>query len=244
MVSNSKKISVPFQDLPPVNENNQYQFRYRVISEDNSKQSDWSGIYVVDNVPVEKVFGSVQFISSTGFPTVASLSWGDENDRPEYDVFVRFTYTTSQRGIANVGTSDLYFATKPNIKVGDTVIVTGGTSAYNTTGARVSSLTYNGTYYVVSYPNPLATPTAAVAGNTSIKLTTPSFFYHGTSPIHTYQLVTETAPMTPANLAGYLTDSNQYGKPSEIEAIVQISSQKKQINSLLNIFQSGVRVVV
>lgn len=257
MINNSKKVSVPFQDLPPVNNNNQYQFRYKIISDDNSKQSDWSSIYTVDNVPVTTVYGSIQSISSAGSPTIATISWGDENARPSYDVFVKFTYSTSYSQVAAANTSTLYFATKPNIKVGDKISVSGAGTNYDVTNANVTSISYTTTpiggsyYFIVSYQNTNAIAIVARASLTTGKLFS-SFFYHGTSPIHTYQIVTETAiktstelvALSPSALATYLSNSDIYGKPSAMDTIIQISSQKKSLNANLQIFTTTSSVTI
>ena len=60
--------------------------RYRITSDIGDRKSHWSPIYRVPANPVTPVAGDVSF--STGGITVV---WGDEADRPAYDIFVRFS---------------------------------------------------------------------------------------------------------------------------------------------------------
>ena len=84
--ANIKKTRILKSELPPINsETLKYNTRYRVISEDKNRTSHWSPIYNSDGVDLVVTSGAV---SKTG--DVITAVWGDQNDFPEYDVFVKF----------------------------------------------------------------------------------------------------------------------------------------------------------
>ena len=60
-----------------------YIFRYRIVSEDKNRTSQWSPINLVLDNSITAVAGAVQVSTS-----VISAVWGDELNRPKYDVFV------------------------------------------------------------------------------------------------------------------------------------------------------------
>ena len=60
-----------------------YVFRYRIVSEDKNRTSQWSPINLVLDDSITAVAGAVQVSTS-----VISAVWGDELNRPKYDVFV------------------------------------------------------------------------------------------------------------------------------------------------------------
>jgi hypothetical protein len=82
---NVKKATLPSRDLPPVNKDNQYAYRYRIISEDRNRISAWSPIKLIDAPQVIETEGNVS-ISGTAI----TATWSDQNNRPNYDVFVKF----------------------------------------------------------------------------------------------------------------------------------------------------------
>lgn len=81
-----KKASLPALDYDKVG----YVFRYRVVSEDKNRTSQWSPINLVLDDSITAVAGAVQVSAS-----VISAVWGDELNRPKYDVFVGFDGTTA-----------------------------------------------------------------------------------------------------------------------------------------------------
>jgi uncharacterized protein (DUF2141 family) len=84
--SNIKKTRILKSSLPPVDHDTEkYNIRYRIISEDKNRTSHWSPIYNSDGVDLVVTSGAV---SKTG--NVITAVWGDQNDFPEYDVFVKF----------------------------------------------------------------------------------------------------------------------------------------------------------
>ena len=67
-----------------------YVFRYRIVSEDKNRTSQWSPINLVLDNSITSVSGAVQVSAS-----VISAVWGDELNRPKYDVFVGFDGATA-----------------------------------------------------------------------------------------------------------------------------------------------------
>ena len=67
-----------------------YVFRYRIVSEDKNRTSQWSPINLVLDDSITAVAGAVQVSTS-----VISTVWGDELNRPKYDVFVGFDGATA-----------------------------------------------------------------------------------------------------------------------------------------------------
>ena len=80
-----KKVRIPKNQLPPVGDDNEHLIRYRVISDDKNRASHWSPIFIVPAQDTQQVDGQLIY---TGGILIAV--WGDELDRPSYDVFVKF----------------------------------------------------------------------------------------------------------------------------------------------------------
>ena len=86
-----KKIIIRKASLPALDHNKiGYVFRYRVVSEDKNRTSQWSPINLVLDNSITSVAGAVQVS-----PSVISAVWGDELNRPKYDVFVGFDGATA-----------------------------------------------------------------------------------------------------------------------------------------------------
>jgi uncharacterized protein (DUF2141 family) len=84
--ANIKKTRILKSSLPPVDfDTLKYNTRYRIISEDKNRTSHWSPIYNSDGVDLVVTSGAV---SRAG--NVVTAVWEDQNDFPEYDVFVKF----------------------------------------------------------------------------------------------------------------------------------------------------------
>ena len=81
-----KKASLPALDSSKVG----YVFKYRIVSEDKNRTSQWSPINLVPDNSITAVAGAVQVSTS-----VISAVWGDELNRPKYDVFVGFDGATA-----------------------------------------------------------------------------------------------------------------------------------------------------
>lgn len=81
-----KKIIIKKSSLPAIDFNSVgYVFRYRIVSDDKNRTSQWSPINLVLDDSITSVTGAVQVSSS-----IISAVWGDSLNRPRYDVFVGF----------------------------------------------------------------------------------------------------------------------------------------------------------
>jgi hypothetical protein len=86
-----KKVIIKKASLPALDSNKVgYIFKYRIVSEDKNRTSQWSPINVVLDNSVISVAGAVQVS-----PSIISAVWGDKLNRPKYDVFVGFDGATA-----------------------------------------------------------------------------------------------------------------------------------------------------
>lgn len=81
----NKVLRIPKNDLPPVESDNVYSVRFRVVSEDKNRTSHWSPVFVIESTTPVPVSGEV-VVSGP----IVIAAWEDEEDRPQYDVFVKF----------------------------------------------------------------------------------------------------------------------------------------------------------
>jgi hypothetical protein len=81
-----KKAIIPKSSLPAINSNTAgYSVRYRIVSEDKNRTSHWSPIFDTNAVAIESVNGALSITE-----TIITAVWGDELNRPSYDIFVKF----------------------------------------------------------------------------------------------------------------------------------------------------------
>lgn len=89
MSRGQEKVILPKQDLPPVSVLSDgsygYIMRYRIISEDQNRFSHWSPIREISLPEITPVSGALSINSG-----IVSATWGDDEGRPSYDVFVKF----------------------------------------------------------------------------------------------------------------------------------------------------------
>jgi hypothetical protein len=89
MPRGQQKVRLSRSDLPEVSKLSSgdygYIVRYRIISEDQNRFSHWSPIRELTMPPVIPVEGDVVIVGN-----IIQVVWGDEEDRPNYDVFVKF----------------------------------------------------------------------------------------------------------------------------------------------------------
>lgn len=109
-----RKVIIPKSSLPAVTNDNKHLVRYRIVSEDRNRVSGWSPIFQLDAKPVETVDGDW---SVSG--RVITLVWGDEEARPQYDIFVKFdggqyvyhgTSSIHTYSLISTGTTSFQFA--------------------------------------------------------------------------------------------------------------------------------------
>ena len=88
--SGIKKAIIKKALLPAINSDNVgYIFRYRVVSEDKNRTSQWSPVNIVADDTITGVSGALQISQ-----TITTVVWGDELNRPKYDIFVGFDSAT------------------------------------------------------------------------------------------------------------------------------------------------------
>lgn len=80
-----KKVVIPRSSLPSVSDSNQHLVRFRVVSDDRNRYSQWSPIYLVSGTSVEEVDAD-SFTSGR----IVTIAWSDAQNRGSYDIFVKF----------------------------------------------------------------------------------------------------------------------------------------------------------
>lgn len=230
-----KKVIIYNENLPPVLPGNVHKFRFRVLSNDLSSSSQWSSIYTVAGNPVQPVSGNV---TATTNRETFSATWGDENNRPLYDIFVRNSKALNTLA-SNKATVTLTTITSHGFSVGDIVKI----NISNNT-------TYDGTHTITSVANPTTftyslTTSSAQSTITVSGYATPAseefFYYHGTSAVHSYTILN---PDRSVNGSG-INNFSDY-----IEVQVQVAGAKKVFDTetdplkTLKIYRSGVIPVV
>jgi hypothetical protein len=122
--ANIKKIKILNKDLPPINTLNEHVLRYRVISDDRNRSSEWSSVYIVPSYSIVSISGNINKVGVTTAPAgFFSVSWTDSKPRPRYDVFVKFdnaasysyhgTATGNVYTFPNTGTINVRVAIQP-----------------------------------------------------------------------------------------------------------------------------------
>jgi hypothetical protein len=108
-----RKFSIKLEDLPFTSSSAQHIVRFRVVSEDRNRVSDWSPIFVFDS-PGQTPSSSVQYAltsSSVNGSTILNLIWSGEYvrfhkdlDAESHDVFIKWnsdSYLYSGRIVGN-----------------------------------------------------------------------------------------------------------------------------------------------
>jgi hypothetical protein len=80
-----KNVVVSSQELPAVNANNEYIVRYRIVSDDKNRYSQWSPMFLVQGNDVTEIDADASISGR-----VISIVWSDPEPRAGYDVFVKF----------------------------------------------------------------------------------------------------------------------------------------------------------
>lgn len=98
-----KKVVIPKNSLPELTSQNKHLVRYRIVSEDRNRVSGWSPIFQLDGKQLQAVDGDWSISGR-----VITLVWGDEEDRPQYDIFVKFDSNEySYHGTSSIHTYSL-----------------------------------------------------------------------------------------------------------------------------------------
>ena len=81
-----KKAIILKSSLPAIDSDSAgYVVRYRIVSEDKNRTSHWSPTFTTNAVPIQSVNGALSITE-----TIITAVWGDELNRPAYDIFVKF----------------------------------------------------------------------------------------------------------------------------------------------------------
>jgi hypothetical protein len=83
-----KNVNVLSSTFPSVNESNEYVVRYRIVTEDRNRYSQWSPIFRVAGKSVSQILEDK--VVSTISGRSISIVWEDVEVRSSYDLFVKF----------------------------------------------------------------------------------------------------------------------------------------------------------
>ena len=214
MARGQQKVVLTKETLPPVsklsNDLYGYIMRYRILSEDQNRYSHWSPIRELPMPEPLIVSGDVAILGN-----IIQVVWGDEEGRPNYDVFAKFNNEVSF-GLIENNTATLITARPHNFKVGTEVFVSEVSAAFNgiytiTKINSATSFSYKKTSENLIY-SPLG---GEVFG----------YFYHGTTPTHQYSFLTEQ-------------------DATSVQVAIQIESTNKERSSFLTIFESDIEDLV
>lgn len=109
-----KKIIIKKSNLPALDSDNVgYIFKYRIVSEDKNRTSQWSPINILVNDSIVPVSGAINIS-----PTITTAVWGDEVNWPKYDVFVGFdSATPTYHGTSPIHTYSVINTGTVNIRI-------------------------------------------------------------------------------------------------------------------------------
>lgn len=82
--SGIKKVIIPKASLPSVNQLNQHIVRFRIVSEDRNRTSEWSQKFLINGSPVSQI-DSEYMVSGR----LVTIVWGTQDARAAYDIFVK-----------------------------------------------------------------------------------------------------------------------------------------------------------
>lgn len=96
-----KKVIIPSSQLPAVTSENEYNVRFRIVSDDLNRRSHWSPTIVVAGNPIQTVPGATTYADG-----IVNVVWDDVQNFPQYDIFVKFDNDVA--GFAYHGTSSVH----------------------------------------------------------------------------------------------------------------------------------------
>lgn len=187
MADEFKKAIVKSENLPPVNPGNKRTLRYRILGEDNVPVSSWSPLYFVDAQAISNVS-----ISTTALSVDSFLStWGDENQRPAYDVFV--SYGIGISSWSRTGSTVTLILTAPHsFKIGDKIDVKIQSATHvSVTNVSVTAVSSTTVSYVSSSPgtNSGTEPGSICFSDSHYGVSDINYTYHGTTTTHQYSFL-------------------------------------------------------
>jgi hypothetical protein len=206
-----RRVTIKKEEFPPLvklaEDTYGHFLRYRVVSEDKNRFSHWSKmnaltVFSADSPPT-RVTGALNITESS-----IAIVWDDEVDRPKYDIFVKFYFVVNKASLTN-NVAKVHTTVNHNLIVGDTIIVSGISSVFDgefvITAVTLDTISYAKTNTDISQFN--VVPTGTVGKD---------FFYHGTSPIHTYLIIIPEGT-------------------SSFDVVVQVEAAVKEISEILTI---------
>jgi hypothetical protein len=206
-----KKVTIKKQEFPALvklaEDTYGHFLRYRVVSEDKNRFSHWSKmtpltVFSADSLPPQ-VDGALNITESS-----IAIVWDDEVNRPRYDIFVKFYFVVNKASLTD-NVAKVHTTVNHNLIVGDTIIVSGISSVFDgefvITGVTLDTISYAKTNTNISQFN--VVPTGTVGKD---------FFYHGTSPIHTYLIIIPQGA-------------------SSFDVVIQVEAAVKEISDILTI---------
>jgi hypothetical protein len=109
-----KKIIIKKSNLPALDSDTEgYIFKYRIVSEDKNRTSQWSPINILVDDSIVSVSGAINIS-----PTITTAVWGDEVNWPKYDVFVGFDSTIpTYHGTSPIHTYSVINTGTENIRI-------------------------------------------------------------------------------------------------------------------------------
>lgn len=211
----NEEMGLPWSD-------SKYRFRFRVVSKDLSSASQWSGVYHLDAAVPAAVPGQV--LAQSGRDSFL-VTWTDQRNRPAYDVFIKEAKpitTISRNGTLVTITT----AARHGFSTGDIVRINISSSTlydgdFEVTKTGTTTFTYN---TVAS-----GTVASTAVTGTATPVSDSYFYYHGTTPIHTYSL---SNPQFIAN------SSSTTAMLDYIQVRVQVASVDKKISNSMTVYDS------
>lgn len=89
------KIIINKNDLPPISADDEgYNVRLRLISQDRNRSSFWTPLYTVAAPAVTEIPYNIHIVN-TGSGQTVNIVWEDPNANREYDVYVKWRMTPS-----------------------------------------------------------------------------------------------------------------------------------------------------
>ena len=176
MSSGPRIVKVLQKDLPPVirigDDRYGYLTRYRIVSEDKNRFSEWSKVFRIEIPEPETISGD---ISKSG--NIIQVAW--QGQRSSHDIFVGFGFEINHKKlIDNVAT--VYTDNPHNIIVGSTVTISEALAPFNGTFV-VSAVGENTISYPLTSSNINYHPAHGIAR---------SYQYSGSSESNQYTFLT------------------------------------------------------
>jgi hypothetical protein len=176
-------------------------------------------VYLV-KIPAFTLLGTV---AVTYTASTVTAVWGDELNRPKYDVFIRWGNAIDRVSSAGTTRTVRTGTTAHGFQVGDVVRIVNTTANYNgvhtitAVGYTSSPSTLNTFSFTASTPQ--TENNATVSGNASFD----TYYYHGTPSVHNYSFM-RTGTATVEGKTRDLSKFNLVHVDIQVESIDKIYS--------------------